>query len=1113
MRDRLLIAAAALLIVAGYVAESASAEGSRAATSSARNSFHVARLQSGSDGAVCTKQPDGLVAWYKGENNVRDETGNAAGEKGFNGTYGAGVVGSAFSFDGQGQLLYIDNGLNPENAAGSALSVAAWIKPESVAGRQVVISRYIFNQGRSWELAIEDGKVTFSVQQSETIKRSAVTVGTVILPGVFQHIVATFHLVDQGITFYVNGTVAASTIVDAGKLVSIRSFFTTDNVGARTDLQSTSVSDAFCGQIDELQVYNRRLAASDAASIYAAGSTGLCPNVERRGKIYTFGEVPLDDVPLTTPDGSKSIRTASDGSYTEKIEQGQFISYGPRLSTHVFAQPDVIVINSEDFGPNDFQSYLFSDDLFDAAILEGDAGEVEGINMGATRENGEPNHAGAISVNSVWYRWHAPRSGSYTFTLGGSRFNTLLAVYTGTSVSSLTKVAENDDVAPAAFSRLSFNAVAGTEYLIAVDGRIGWAGAGHFRLAYYPDDFAPGYKISGRVTTSGGVVAGASILAQTATGRVVSSAIADSQGRYSLVLPLGVVSFRLTVRGQEEKTLLGYAEFAGITQDQTVDFTKPAKGAPGYVLINSITGLASTAGLTVTYRGPSVVGEVPCAVSSNPTLVTFTCAGITPYSTFTVTPRHPTASFVPPSKTINNISANVLGGSFLANTGAGYRISGRVTKDGGTLSGASVLLEMNGALINTAIADPAGDYAFDNLPSGHAFNVRASMPGYQFSQTYQFSGLLGDQVANFAAVSNCEYSLSSALQRFPADGGYGFVSMKTANKCAWETTTTSPGINLSSSLASEGNGGISYYVSPNTGAARVGYLFAGGKAVRIEQTGRSVLNAFDFDGDARADFTVRRPSDNTWYMLRTSAGYTAMQFGVAGDLAAPADYDGDGRTDVAVFRPSTGQWFIAGSTAGFYVFNWGASGDLPVPADYDGDGKADIAVYRPSNGTWYRKLSSGDQISNIQFGSPEDRPQPGDYDGDGRADLAVRRPSNNTWYFLRTTAGFTAFAWGENGDAATPADFDGDGRTDVAVFRPSTGQWFVAGSSSGFFLKNWGASGDTAAPADYDGDGKADVAVFRPSNNTWYVQGSNFGMVQLNFGASGDVPIPSLFGY
>ncbi len=97
-------------------------------------------------------------------------------------------------------------------------------------------------------------------------------------------------------------------------------------------------------------------------------------------------------------------------------------------------------------------------------------------NVGATKEAGEPNHAGKVGGASVWLGWRAPSSGIATFSARGSGLDTLLGIYTGAGMSNLVAVANDDDRAGFATSQASFNAVAGVEYLIAIDGFAGASG-------------------------------------------------------------------------------------------------------------------------------------------------------------------------------------------------------------------------------------------------------------------------------------------------------------------------------------------------------------------------------------------------------------------------------------------------------------------------------------------------------------------------------------------------------------------------------------------------------------------------------------------------------------
>jgi uncharacterized repeat protein (TIGR01451 family) len=119
-----------------------------------------------------------------------------------------------------------------------------------------------------------------------------------------------------------------------------------------------------------------------------------------------------------------------------------------------------------------------ANDLFaNRSLINGDTGQVTSKNATATKETGEPNHAGVSGGKSVWWSWTAPSSGVIAIDTHGSNFDTLLAVYTGTVVIGLTSVVSNDNDGSAGnTSGVSFTAEAGTTYQIAVDGVNGAAG-------------------------------------------------------------------------------------------------------------------------------------------------------------------------------------------------------------------------------------------------------------------------------------------------------------------------------------------------------------------------------------------------------------------------------------------------------------------------------------------------------------------------------------------------------------------------------------------------------------------------------------------------------------
>lgn len=100
----------------------------------------------------------------------------------------------------------------------------------------------------------------------------------------------------------------------------------------------------------------------------------------------------------------------------------------------------------------------------------------------------------------------------------------------------------------------------------------------------------------------------------------------------------------------------------------------------------------------------------------------------------------------------------------------------------------------------------------------------------------------------------------------------------------------------------------------------------------------------DYDGDGRIDFTVYRPSGNpgltggVFFSFRSlTNASTAFVFGATEDIPTSGDYDGDGTTDISVWRPSNGTFFFVRSSNGTVGGQqWGQSGDIPVPSRYQG---------------------------------------------------------------------------------------------------------------------------------------------------------------------------------
>lgn len=142
-------------------------------------------------------------------------------------------------------------------------------------------------------------------------------------------------------------------------------------------------------------------------------------------------------------------------------------------------------------------------DNFDRAfLLDGTSVAVSTSNRGASRQKGEPKHTGAQGGGSLWWKIQPRTSGYLTIDTLGSSIDTLLSLYQGATLETLTEITGNDDIsASIKQSRVSRFAVEpGTQYLLAVDGKNRVRGPIRLNLALEAvalyDHFADGKPVS-----------------------------------------------------------------------------------------------------------------------------------------------------------------------------------------------------------------------------------------------------------------------------------------------------------------------------------------------------------------------------------------------------------------------------------------------------------------------------------------------------------------------------------------------------------------------------------------------------------------------------------------
>jgi hypothetical protein len=181
--------------------------------------------------------------------------------------------------------------------------------------------------------------------------------------------------------------------------------------------------------------------------------------------------------------------SASEGTITKSGTTSGTWSWSYKTPSVAADETKTVIIIAKDAGAGADSSARFSltvknvppanDNFANAQPISGSALALPGTTQSATREDpGEPDHYTSNPADAnwwrgdhtVWYSWKAPDSGPTSIDTCQANIDSILAVYTGSELSNLSRVADNNnDYCGGGWgSKVTFDAQGGTTYRIAV---------------------------------------------------------------------------------------------------------------------------------------------------------------------------------------------------------------------------------------------------------------------------------------------------------------------------------------------------------------------------------------------------------------------------------------------------------------------------------------------------------------------------------------------------------------------------------------------------------------------------------------------------------------------
>lgn len=217
----------------------------------------------------CQAPPQGLLAWWKGDNDASDSVG---GNNGIlqNGTgFTHGEVGPAFIFNGVNQFVQIPDApsLDPTNA----LTLETWVYVSGNPSTDLatIVTKFSPSNGQLNQYQLEthflSGRLNFRPLLLLTTGYAFVDGNTTIQSNTWYHVAMTYD--GASLKLYVNGTLDGS-VAATGAITSTTEPLRIGGPGSGPWW--------FKGRVDEVSLYGRALSGNEIESIYRSGSAGKC---------------------------------------------------------------------------------------------------------------------------------------------------------------------------------------------------------------------------------------------------------------------------------------------------------------------------------------------------------------------------------------------------------------------------------------------------------------------------------------------------------------------------------------------------------------------------------------------------------------------------------------------------------------------------------------------------------------------------------------------------------------------------------------------------------------------------------------------------------------------